>query len=103
MREEDLDRMTIAGAGRAIRAGTLSPVALTEATLAHRRLQPRLNASSPSPPTSPATGARGRGGDCCRALAGPLHGVPISLKDLYCTRGVRTTAGSTILADYVPA
>jgi aspartyl-tRNA(Asn)/glutamyl-tRNA(Gln) amidotransferase subunit A len=33
---------------------------------------------------------------------GPLHGVPVGLKDLYCTRGVRTTAGSRILADWVP-
>jgi aspartyl-tRNA(Asn)/glutamyl-tRNA(Gln) amidotransferase subunit A len=34
---------------------------------------------------------------------GPLHGVPLALKDLYCTRGVKTTAGSRILADWVPA
>src|SRR6266403_5371305 len=33
---------------------------------------------------------------------GPLHGVPIALKDLYDTAGVRTTGGSTILADRVP-
>jgi aspartyl-tRNA(Asn)/glutamyl-tRNA(Gln) amidotransferase subunit A len=33
---------------------------------------------------------------------GPLHGVPIALKDLYDTAGVRTTAGSKILADRVP-
>ena len=33
---------------------------------------------------------------------GPLHGVPLALKDLYCTRGVRTTGGSRILADWVP-
>jgi aspartyl-tRNA(Asn)/glutamyl-tRNA(Gln) amidotransferase subunit A len=33
---------------------------------------------------------------------GPLHGVPVGLKDLYCTRGTRTTAGSKILADWVP-
>ena len=33
---------------------------------------------------------------------GPLHGVPVGLKDLYCTRGVRTTGGSKILADWVP-
>jgi aspartyl-tRNA(Asn)/glutamyl-tRNA(Gln) amidotransferase subunit A len=31
-----------------------------------------------------------------------IHGVPISLKDLFYTRGVRTTAGSKILADFVP-
>jgi len=34
---------------------------------------------------------------------GPLHGVPVGLKDLYCTKGVRTTGGSKILADWVPA
>src|SRR5204863_8344487 len=34
--------------------------------------------------------------------AGPLHGVPIALKDLYDTAGVRTTGGSKILADRVP-
>jgi aspartyl-tRNA(Asn)/glutamyl-tRNA(Gln) amidotransferase subunit A len=33
---------------------------------------------------------------------GPLHGVPIGLKDLYYTSGVRTTVGSKILADFVP-
>jgi aspartyl-tRNA(Asn)/glutamyl-tRNA(Gln) amidotransferase subunit A len=36
------------------------------------------------------------------ANLGPLHGVPIGLKDLYQTRGVRTTGGSKILADWVP-
>ncbi len=33
---------------------------------------------------------------------GPLHGVPVGLKDLYCTKGVRTTGGSKILGDWVP-
>ncbi|HET7875055.1 MAG TPA: amidase [Methylomirabilota bacterium] len=33
---------------------------------------------------------------------GPLHGVPIGLKDLYLTKGVKTTGGSKILADWVP-
>jgi aspartyl-tRNA(Asn)/glutamyl-tRNA(Gln) amidotransferase subunit A len=34
---------------------------------------------------------------------GPLHGVPVGLKDLYCTKGVKTTGGSKILADWVPS
>lgn len=34
---------------------------------------------------------------------GPLHGIPYSAKDLYCTAGIRTTAGSAILADHTPA
>src|ERR1700722_874973 len=33
---------------------------------------------------------------------GPLHGIPYSLKDLFETRGIRTTAGSKIFADHVP-
>src|SRR2546426_7906623 len=35
-------------------------------------------------------------------VAGPLHGVPWAPKDLYSTKGVRTTGGSKILADSVP-
>jgi aspartyl-tRNA(Asn)/glutamyl-tRNA(Gln) amidotransferase subunit A len=33
---------------------------------------------------------------------GPLHGIPLALKDLYETQGVRTTAGTTHFSDYVP-
>jgi len=36
------------------------------------------------------------------ATLGPLHGVPMGLKDLYCTKGVKTTGGSKLLADWVP-
>ncbi len=32
----------------------------------------------------------------------PLHGIPVAVKDVFCTRGVRTTCGSLLFADYVP-
>jgi aspartyl-tRNA(Asn)/glutamyl-tRNA(Gln) amidotransferase subunit A len=37
-----------------------------------------------------------------RGEAGPLEGVPLGIKDLFCTKGVRTTAGSRILGDFKP-
>lgn len=33
---------------------------------------------------------------------GPLHGIPVSIKDVFTTKGIRTTAGSKVLADWVP-
>jgi len=36
------------------------------------------------------------------ATLGPLHGVPVGLKDLYCTKGVKTTGGSKLLGDWIP-
>jgi aspartyl-tRNA(Asn)/glutamyl-tRNA(Gln) amidotransferase subunit A len=36
------------------------------------------------------------------APLGPLHGVPMALKDLYCTKGVKTTGGSKLLGEWVP-
>lgn len=37
-----------------------------------------------------------------RCLRGPLHGIPIGIKDIYFTEGMLTTAGSKVLADFIP-
>ncbi len=96
--------MSIARAASRIRARELSPTELTELYL--RRIEqrdPTINAYIT------VTAERARA-DAVRATAeiaagnyrGPLHGIPIALKDLFETAGIRTTAGSKILADWVP-
>lgn len=102
MNERDLADLTLATAASAIRAGTLSPVALTEALLARiERLQPALNAFITV--TAAEARAAARAAEDGRGPGGPLHGVPVALKDLFDTAGVRTTAGAKLFADRVPA
>src|SRR5207244_7225723 len=81
-----------------------SPVSLVESCLARIEVvEPRLNAFI----TVTAGLAREQARQAEREIEagrykGPLHGIPIAVKDLFATRGIRTTAGSRILADWVP-
>ncbi|QWF81256.1 amidase [Amycolatopsis sp. CA-230715] len=90
---------------RALVAGTVSPVELLDASLDRvRRWEPALNAFV----TVLAEPAREEALRAERALrdGGPvtvLTGIPVTVKDLFDTAGVRTTAGSRILASRVPA
>lgn len=103
MRAEDLTGLTIEKAARLIRGRKVSAVELTRATLERIATLEHLKAFITVTPELAITQARradralGRG-----EYHGPLHGVPVSLKDLYWTRGVRTTGGSKILGDFVP-
>jgi aspartyl-tRNA(Asn)/glutamyl-tRNA(Gln) amidotransferase subunit A len=105
MKADELVQITIAEAARSFQAGELSPVELTRACLERiEALDPKLNAFVTLLPEEAVAEARaaeerlGRG-----KRLGPLDGIPFAVKDLYETKGVRTTAGSKILADYVPA
>lgn len=88
----------------AIRRKELAPTEVVEAVLARiEALEPTLNAFV----TLTADAARAAARAVEEKLArgedvGPLAGVPVAIKDLYETAGVRTTAGSRVLADYVP-
>lgn len=104
MQTSELTTLTIAEAAAQIERRGLSPVDLTRAYLERiERLNPLLNAYVTVTADQALAEARaaedeiGRGG-----YRGPLHGVPIALKDLYATRGVRTAAGSKILGEWVP-
>src|SRR5580704_16121715 len=87
------------------RKGSLSPVELTTDCLARiERLNPKLNAFISVTAESALAAARQaeaeiRSGD----WRGPLHGIPLALKDLIDTAGVRTTAASLLYKDRVPA
>src|SRR5919201_4545657 len=101
---EEITRLTLEEAARAVRDRELSPVALLDATLARiAAVEPRVNAFI----TITADLARKQAKaaeDEIRAgrYRGPLHGIPIALKDLFATRGIQTTAGAKILRDWIP-
>jgi aspartyl-tRNA(Asn)/glutamyl-tRNA(Gln) amidotransferase subunit A len=96
------DALTLA---RQIRTKAISPVALIDAVLRRiEALQPTVNAFITVTADQAREAARRAeatlmaGGDL-----GPLHGVPFSVKDLLFTKGIRSTMGSLIFADQVPA
>lgn len=105
MSADELCRMSAAELAEAIRARRVSPVEVTEAVLARiERLNPRLNAYCTVTAGAALEAARAAEQALARGSApGPLHGVPVSIKDTILTAGVRTTRGSKLYADYVPA
>jgi aspartyl-tRNA(Asn)/glutamyl-tRNA(Gln) amidotransferase subunit A len=105
MSDRDLLFMPATAAARLIRGRALSPVEYVDAVLAAiERTQPTLNAYATM--TADAARAEARVAEeavmAGRAL-GPLHGIPVNIKDLFATKGVRTAYGSAILADNIPS
>ncbi|MEJ1159082.1 amidase [Prosthecomicrobium sp. N25] len=96
--------LTIAEAAKLIAARKLSPVELTEACLAKtRRLDNVLSAYVEVTEESALAAARDAEAAAAKGtLKSPLHGIPIGLKDIYDTAGVKTTGHSKLLKDRVP-
>jgi aspartyl-tRNA(Asn)/glutamyl-tRNA(Gln) amidotransferase subunit A len=88
-----------------VRERLLSPVELTQACLERiAQLNSRLNAFITVTPEQALAAARRAEADIASGRwRGPLHGIPIAVKDNIDTAGVRTTAGSAVFADRVPA
>ena len=104
-KSDDLAGLSLSDAADLLEAGKVSPVELTNACLARiERLSAILNAvitvtgeqALADAKTAETEIAKGR-------RRGRLHGIPIGLKDLFDTAGVRTTAGSAVFADRIPS
>jgi aspartyl-tRNA(Asn)/glutamyl-tRNA(Gln) amidotransferase subunit A len=100
---DDLAAMSMTGLARALRTRRLSPVELVDAYQARIAADRELRAFITPPPATARRQARSAAERIAHGEPGALLGLPIALKDLYATRGVRTTAGSRILRDWVPA
>jgi aspartyl-tRNA(Asn)/glutamyl-tRNA(Gln) amidotransferase subunit A len=100
----ELFGLTIGQASTALKARELSAVELTQNYLERiAQLNPGLNAYITVSQERALDDARQADAEIAAGkLRGPLHGIPIALKDLYDTAGIRTTGGSLILADNIP-
>ncbi len=96
--------LSLLEASRLVRARSLSPVELTEAYLAAiARLQPRINAYITVTRDTALARARAMEAELADGQwRGPLHGMPIALKDNIDTAGILTTAAGAVFADRVP-
>lgn len=97
--------LSLSDAAAAIAAGRLSPLELIDATLDRiERVEPgvqawaRVRADDARAVARTVTERRGS-----VAPAGPLHGIPVGVKDIFYTEGVETSCGSKIMAGFVPS
>ena len=104
MLDVELLKLSISELAPKIRARELSPVDVVEAALSQAdRLQPVLNSFITILHEEARTQARELEAKLVRGeYLGPLHGIPIGVKDNIATAGIRTTLGSKVMADYVP-
>src|ERR1035437_5875338 len=97
----DLCFLSIAEAARRIAGGDLNPVDLTQA---HLKRIATLDSEVRSYITvTPEVALRQARGVATEGVSGRLRGIPISYKDLIATAGIRTTGGSRVYADWIPA
>jgi aspartyl-tRNA(Asn)/glutamyl-tRNA(Gln) amidotransferase subunit A len=98
----DLNLLTLAQARDGLRAKRFTAVELTRAHLAAMERARGLNAYIRETADKALAMAQAAEAQLAKGEGGPLAGLPLGIKDLYCTDGTTTTAGSRILEDFVP-
>jgi aspartyl-tRNA(Asn)/glutamyl-tRNA(Gln) amidotransferase subunit A len=98
----ELTSLTLADAIRGLRERRFSCEEITRAHLSAIEAARSLNAFVLETPDHALAMARSSDERLKRGEGGPLEGVPIGVKDLFCTQGVRSTAGSKILGNFKP-
>ncbi len=95
---------TLLTAAKAVRDKKISSRELTRALLSRiERINPKINAYVTVLPEAAMREAEARDEEIARGIVrGPLHGVPVAIKDIFCTKGIRTTCASRILKDFDP-
>ena len=96
------NELTLAEARDALKAKTLSARELTQAHLDAMAKARTLNAYLLETPERALAMADASDAKLAGGEAGPLEGIPLGIKDLFCTHGVETTAGSKILKGFEP-
>ena len=101
---DELTELSVAAAADALAQRRVSSLELTEAYLARiERLNPKINAYLTVTAERALDDARSATEEIAKSgPRGPLHGVPLALKDLIETAGIRTTAGAKFFEDFVP-
>ena len=98
----DPTSLTLAQARDALRRRELSALELTEAHLSAIERARALNAFVLETPDRAREMARAADARLAKGAGGPLEGMPLGVKDLFCAKGLCTTACSKILEDFVP-
>lgn len=104
MDKQEICRMTALQLRKAIKSKILSPVEVVNTVLERiSRINPKINAYCTLVPEQALTEAKEAEVKVMKGeRLGPLHGVPVSIKDLAFTKGIRTTGGSKIYENFVP-
>ena len=100
----NLEALTLVQASNAIQSGSLSPLDYVQALLQRvDAVEPHVHAWTTIDRESVLSEARQLETEARRKqFRGPLHGIPVGVKDIFYTRNLRTTIGTTAFADFVP-